>query len=70
MVDSLPIEIKSDWKRFTQEFSKLIDSERSKQHQRNLSNKIRKLPKPETNLRILFRIETLVRKAYSLKIEY
>ena len=28
----LPIEIKSDWKRFTQEFSKMFDSERNKQH--------------------------------------
>ena len=27
----LPKEIKSDWKRFTQEFSKLFDSERNKQ---------------------------------------
>ena len=26
----LPIEIKSDWKRFTQEFSKMFDSERNK----------------------------------------
>ena len=30
----LPIDIKSDWKRFTQEFSKTFDSERNKQHQR------------------------------------
>ena len=36
----LPIEIKSDWKRFTQEFSKIVDSERSKQHQRVLCNEI------------------------------
>ena len=28
----LPIEIKSEWKRFTQEFSKMFDSERNKQH--------------------------------------
>ena len=26
----LPIDIKSDWKRFTQEFSKMFDSERNK----------------------------------------
>ena len=26
----LPIEIKSDWKRFTHEFSKMFDSERNK----------------------------------------
>ena len=37
----LPIEIKSDWKRFTQEFSKMFDSERNKQHQRVLCNKNR-----------------------------
>ena len=40
----LPIEIKSDWKRFTQEFSKMVDSERNKQHQRVLCNEIRRLP--------------------------
>ena len=34
----LPIDIKSDWKRFTQEFSKMFDSERNKQHQRVLCN--------------------------------
>ena len=28
----LPIDIKSDWKRITQEFSKIFDSERNKQH--------------------------------------
>ena len=32
----LPIDIKSDWKKFTQEFSKTFDSERNKQHQRVL----------------------------------
>ena len=32
----LPIEIKSNWKRFTQEFSKMFDSERNKQQQRVL----------------------------------
>ena len=31
----LRIDIKSDWKQFTQEFSKMLDSERIKQHQRN-----------------------------------
>ena len=40
----LPIEMKSDWKRFTQEFSKKFDSERNKQHQRVLCNEIRRLP--------------------------
>ena len=61
----LPIEIKSDWKRFTQEFSKLFDSERNKQHQIVLCNEIRILPN-ETIKQLAVRIETLVRKAYSL----
>ena len=61
----LPIEIKSDWKRFTQEFSKMFVSERNKQHQRVLCNEIRRLPN-ETIKQLAVRIETLVRKAYSL----
>ena len=61
----LPIEIKSDSKRFTQEFSKMFDSERNKQHQRVLCNEIRRLPN-ETIKQLAVRIETLVRKAYSL----
>ena len=61
----LPIGIKSDWKRFTQEFSKMFDSERNKQHQRVLCHEIRRLPN-ETIIQIAVRIETLVRKAYSL----
>ena len=61
----LPIEIKSDWKRFTQEFSKMFDSERNKQHQRVLCNEIRRLPN-KTIKQLAVRIETLVRKAYSL----
>ena len=40
----LPIDIKSDWKRFTQELSKRFDSERNKQNQRVLCNEIRSLP--------------------------
>ena len=32
----LHIEAKSDWKRFTQEFSKMFESERNKQHQTKL----------------------------------
>ena len=40
----LPIEIKSDGKKITQEFSKMFDSERNKQHQRVLCNEIRRLP--------------------------
>ena len=61
----LPIEIKSDWKRFTQEFLKMFDSERNKQHQRVLCNENRRLPY-ETIKQLAVRIETLVRKAYSL----
>ena len=61
----LPIEIKSDWKRFIQEFSKMFDSERNKQHQRVLCNEVRRLPR-ETIKQLAVRIETLVRKAYSL----
>ena len=61
----LPIDIKLDWKRFTQEFSKMFDSERNKQHQRVLCNGIRRLPN-ETIKQLAVRIETLVRKAYSL----
>ena len=44
----LPKDIKSDWKRFTQEFSKMFDSERNKEHRRVLCNKIHRLPN-ETN---------------------
>ena len=61
----LPIEIKSNWKRFTQEFSKMFDSERNKQQQRVLCNEIRRLPN-ETIKQLAVRIKTLVRKAYSL----
>ena len=61
----LPIDIKSNWKRFTQEFSKMFDCERNKQHQRVLCNEIQRLP-IETIKKLAVRIETLVRKAYSL----
>ena len=61
----LPIDIKIDWKRFTQKFSKKCDSERNKQHQRVLCKEIRRLP-TETIKHLAVRIETLVRKAYSL----
>ena len=61
----LPIEIKSDWKRFTQEFSKVFDSERNKHYQRVLCKKIQRLPN-ETIKQLAVRIETLVRKAFSL----
>ena len=55
----LPLEIKSNWKRFTQEFSKMFDSERNKQQQRVLCNEIRRLPN-ETIKQLAVRIETLV----------
>ena len=61
----LPIDIKTDWKRFTQEFSKMFDSERNKQHQRVLCNEIRRLPNV-TIKQLAVKIETLVQKAYSL----
>ena len=43
----------------------MFDSERNKQHQRVLCNEIRRLPN-ETVKQLAVRIETLVRKAYSL----
>ena len=61
----LAINNKSDWKRFTQEFSKIFDTERNKQHQGVLCNEILRLPN-ETIKQFAVRIETLVRKAYSL----
>ena len=65
MVFSISIEIKSDWKRFTQEFSNMFDAERNKQNQRVLCNEICRLPS-ETIKQLAVRIKTLVRKAYSL----
>ena len=59
----LPIEIKSDWKIFTQETSKIFDFERNKQHQRVLCSKIRRLPN-ETIKKLAVEIETLVQKVY------
>ena len=61
----LPIDIKLDWKRFTQEFSKTFDSETNKQHQRVLFNETRRLPNEKIK-QLAVRIETLVQKAYSL----
>ena len=61
----LPLEVKSHWKRLTQEFSKMFDSEQNKQHQRVLCNEIRRLPNG-TIKQLVVRIETLVQKAYSL----
>ena len=43
----------------------MFDSERNKQHQRVLCNEIRRLPN-ETIKQLAVRIETLIRKAYSL----
>ena len=63
----LPIDIKSEWKRFTQELSKMCDSEGDKQHQRVLCNEIRRLFN-ETIKQLAIRIKTLVRKAHSRKI--
>ena len=62
MFSVLPIDIKSDWKSFKQEFSKMFDSERNKQHQKILCNEIRRLPS-ETIKQLAARIETLVRKS-------
>ena len=60
----LPIDIKSVWKRFTQEFSKVFDSERNKQHQRVLCIEIRRISN-ETIKQLAVKIETLVKKTYS-----
>ena len=48
---------------FTQDFSKMFDSERNKQNQKALCNEICRLPK-ETIKLLAVRIETLQRKAY------
>ena len=64
----LPIEVKSDWKRFTQEFSEMFDSEKNKQHRRVLCNEIRRLPN-ETIKQPAVRIETIVQKACSLNTQ-
>ena len=61
----LPIEIKSDWKRFAQEFSKMFDTERNKQHRRVLCSENRRLPN-KTIKQLAVRIKTLVQKAFSL----
>ena len=61
----LPIDKKSEWKRFTQKFSKMFDSERNKHYRKVLCSEIRRLPN-ETIKQLALRVETLVRKAYSL----
>ena len=54
----------------TTHFSEMFDSERNKQHKRTLSKEIRRLPN-ETIKQLAVRMETLVRKAYSLNtIDY
>ena len=44
----------------------MFDSERNKQYQRVLCNKFRRLPN-ETIKQLTVRVQTLVRKAFSLK---
>ena len=51
--------------KLTQDFLKMFDSERNKQHQSVLCNEIRRLPN-ETIKQLAVRIETLDRKLYSL----
>ena len=64
MVFNLPKDVKIDWKSFTQEFSKMFDFERNKQHQTVLCNETPRIPN-ETIKQLAVRIETLIRKAYS-----
>ena len=59
------IEIKSDWKRITQDFSKKFDSEGNKQYLRLLCKTIRRLPN-ERIKQLGSRIEILIQKTYSL----
>ena len=59
------IDIKSVWKRLTHEFSKMFDSKRYRQHQRVLCNEICRIP-IKTIKQLAVRIETLVRKTFSL----
>ena len=58
----VPKDVKSDWKIFTQEYSKMFDFERNKQHQTVLCNETRRIP-IETIKQLAVRIETLLRKA-------
>ena len=53
------MKIKSDWKRLTQEFSKMFDSERNKQHQIFLCNEVRRILIKKMK-QLAVRIETLV----------
>ena len=45
----LPIDIKPDRKKFTQEISKILESERNKQHQKVFCNEIRRIPNETIN---------------------
>ena len=65
MVFSIAYRHKTDWKRFTQDFPKMFNSERNKHHQRVLCNETRRLPN-ETIKQLAVRMETLVRKTDSL----
>ena len=53
----------------SQDFSKLFDFERNKQHQRVLCKETRRISN-ETIKQIAVRIKTIVRKAYSLNTLY
>ena len=57
----LPIDMKTDWKRSTQDFSKIFDSGRNKQHQSVFYNEIRRLPNEKIK-QMAVRIETLLEK--------
>ena len=61
----LPLDNKSDWKRFTQEFSKMQKRstlKKNKQHQRVLCNEIRRLPY-ETIKELAVRVKIMVKKS-------
>ena len=57
--------MKSDWKRFTQEFSKMLIQKETNNITEFFCNEIRRLPN-ETINQLALRIETPVRKAYLL----
>ena len=57
----LATDFKSDWKKITQEFPKMVDSERNKQHQRVSCKENRRIPN-ETSKQLAVGIETLVKK--------
>ena len=65
----IPIEIKSDWKRFTQEFSKMFDNEKKTSQSFMQRNSTRRTPN-ETIKQLAVRLETVVRKDYCLNIHF